>query len=53
MIFTWYPIDFWHKIKIDNYDPNNLFLAIATNIPVQLKTGLVVQGHIQNIYMYI
>ncbi len=29
--------------KIDNSDP---FLAIATNIPVQLTTAFVVQGHI-------
>ncbi len=27
-----------------NFDPNNVFLAISTNIP-QLKTGFVVQGH--------
>ncbi len=25
--------------KIDNFDPYNIFLAIATNIPVLLKTG--------------
>ncbi len=30
--------------KIDNFDPNNVLLAIATNIPVRLKT-FVVQGH--------
>ncbi len=35
-----YPNDF------DNFDPYNAFLAIATNIPVLLKTGFVVQGHI-------
>ncbi len=28
-----------------NFDPYNVFLAIATNIPQQLKTGFVVQGH--------
>ncbi len=34
------------QIIIDNFDPYNVFLAIATNIPQQLKTGFVVQGHI-------
>ncbi len=29
-----------------NFDPYNVFLAIATNIPVLLKTGFVVHGHI-------
>ncbi len=38
------------KIKINNFDPYNVFLAIATNIPMQLKTGFLVQGHI---YVYI
>ncbi len=28
---------FWHKRKIDNFDPYNVFLAIATNISVLLK----------------
>ncbi len=46
MIFTYYYNDFWHKIKIDNFDPYNVFLAIATNIPQRLKTAFVVQGHI-------
>ncbi len=32
--------------EIDNFDPCNVLLAIATNIPVLLKTGFVVQGHI-------
>ncbi len=37
---------FWHKEKnICNFDPYNVFLAIATNIPVLLMTGLVLQGH--------
>ncbi len=45
MIFTYYPDDFWHK-KIDNFDPYNVLLAIATNIPMLLMTGFVVQGHI-------
>ncbi len=35
---------FWHK-KIYNFDPYNIFLAIATNIPQRLKTGFVLQGH--------
>ncbi len=30
---------------MDNFDPYNVFLAIATNIPVLLKTGFVLQGH--------
>jgi len=25
--------DFWHKRKIDNFDLQNVLLAIATNIP--------------------
>ncbi len=40
-----YPNDFWHKIKIYNFYPYNVLLAIATNIPQRLKTGFVVQGH--------
>ncbi len=46
MIFTCYPNDFWHKRKIDNFDPHNVLLAIATNIPVLLMTAFVLQGHI-------
>ncbi len=38
--------DFWHKINIDNFDPYNVLLAIATNIPQRLKTAFVLQGHI-------
>ncbi len=34
-----------HK-KIYNFDPCNVILAIATNIPQQLKTGFMVLGHI-------
>ncbi len=34
------------KEKLNNFDPYNLFLAIATNIPKWLKTGFVLQGHI-------
>ncbi len=43
-----YPNDFWHKRKFDHFDPYNVFLAIATNIPVLLMTGFVVQGHVWN-----
>uniref|UniRef100_A0A673NRB8 Sialin n=1 Tax=Sinocyclocheilus rhinocerous TaxID=307959 RepID=A0A673NRB8_9TELE len=46
MVFTSYPNDFWHKRKIYNFDPYNVFLAIAKNIPQRLKTGFVLQGHI-------
>ncbi len=45
-IFPYYPNDFLHKRKIYNFDPHNVFLAIATNIPQRVKTGFVVQGHI-------
>ncbi len=47
MIFTSH--DFWHIRKIYNFDQYNLFLVIATNIPQQLKTGFVLQGHILSI----
>ncbi len=46
MIFTKYPNDVWHKRKMDNFDPYNVFLAIATNITVLLMTAFVLQGHI-------
>ncbi len=36
--------EFWHKRKMYNFDPYNVFLAITTNIPVLLMT--VLQGHI-------
>ncbi len=45
MIFIKCPNDFWHKRKIYNFDPYNVFLSIATNIPQWLNTGFVVQGH--------
>ncbi len=32
MIFTSYPNDFWHKRKIDYFEPYNVLLAISTNI---------------------
>ncbi len=28
---------FWHKRKINHFDPYSVFLAIATNIPQRLK----------------
>ncbi len=34
------------KEKSINFDPYNVFLAIAINIALRLKTGFVVQGHI-------
>ncbi len=55
MIFMEHDIyfnDFWHKRKINNCDPYNIFLAIATNIPQWLKTMFVHQGLIY-IYKYI
>ncbi len=30
---------------MDNFDPYNVLLAIAINIPQRLKTGFVLQGH--------
>ncbi len=45
MIFTEYTNDFWHKRKMYNFNPYNVLLAIATNIPQRLKTGFVVQVH--------
>ncbi len=35
---------FWHKRKIYNFDPYNVLLSIATNRPVWLKTGFVVEA---------
>ncbi len=35
---------FWHKIKMYNFDPCNVLLAIATK--VLLMTALVLQGHV-------
>ncbi len=37
--------------KVDNFDPYNVLLAIATNIPVLLMTAFVLQGHIYDIYI--
>ncbi len=36
--------DFWHKIKMYNFEPYNVLLVIATNIPVLLMTASVLQG---------
>ncbi len=36
-----YPNDFWHKIKMYNFDPYNVLLSIATNM-----TAFVLQGHV-------
>ncbi len=44
------PNYFWHKRKHDNFDPYNVLLAIATNIPVLIKTDSVIQGHILFLY---
>ncbi len=38
--------DFYHKIKMYNFDAYNILLAIATNIAVLLMTASVLQGHI-------
>ncbi len=34
------------KRKMYNFDPYNVLLAIATNVPQRLNTGVVLQGHI-------
>ncbi len=42
------------KIKISNFDPYNIFLAFATNIP--MYDWFVVQGHIcvrECVYVYV
>ncbi len=38
-----------------NFDPYNVFLAIATNITQRIKSGFVVQGHICvcTVYIYV
>ncbi len=38
-------MNFAIKEKMDNFDPYNVLLAIATNISVPLMTGFVLQGH--------
>ncbi len=37
--------DFCHKIKMYNFDPYSVLLAIAVNIPVLLMTASVLQRH--------
>ncbi len=37
---------FGHKRKIYNFDPFNVFVAIAVNIPQWLNTAFVLQGHV-------
>ncbi len=39
---------FWYKIKMYNFDPYNVLLSIATNMP---QTGFVLQGHIYENYI--
>jgi len=43
--------DFWHKRKMYNVDPYNVFLAIATNIPQRLQTAFVLQGHVLELFL--
>ncbi len=38
--------DFWHKIKMYNFDPYNVLLSISTDIAVLLMTASVLQGHL-------
>ncbi len=42
--------DFRHNIKMYNFHPYNVLLAIATNIPVLLISASVLQGHICDVY---
>ncbi len=37
---------FCHKRKMYNFDPYNILLTIATNIPVLFMTAFVLQGQI-------
>jgi len=34
--------------KNDHFEPNNVLLAITTNIPVLLMTAFVLQGHLSD-----
>ncbi len=44
--------DFWHKRKVDHFDPYSVLLAIATHTPVLLMTAFVLQAHIfSNVHM--
>ncbi len=38
--------DVWHKIIINNFEPYNVLLDIATNIAVLLMTASVLQGRV-------
>ncbi len=38
---------------MDNFNPYDVFLVIATNIPQRLKTAFVLQGHIFIYYVVI
>lgn len=38
--------------KIYHFDRYNVFLAIATNIPMLLFTGFVVQGHFYSTFIF-
>ncbi len=45
--------DFLHKRKINNFEPYDVLLSIATNIPVLiLQIFFVLQGHNKYIYIY-
>ncbi len=44
---------FWHKIKMYNFEPYNVLLAIATNIPVLLMNASVLQGHKYRVFVNI
>ncbi len=37
--------------KMYHFDPYNILLTIATNIPQRLKTGFVLQGHIYHLQL--
>ncbi len=43
--------DFWYKIKIDNFEPYNVLLAIATNIPVLLCSRVKKKNVIKYIFL--
>ncbi len=47
-------MNFGIKKNNSNFDPYNVFLDLATNIPQRFETGFVVQGHIyyvnKNVY---
>ncbi len=45
--------DFWHKIKMYNFDSYNVLLSISTNIAVLLMTAFVLQVHIHLYFVYV